>query len=587
MLDVVNAIIYGGLMIVAVLFWRRRRNAPSAWLAATFIALGSVVVQGLFVPEVDPARQPLPQFSPREIYTDVVIVVLLVFPYLLHRFVRSMQPTNKWWGWALDVGVVTIGVWTFILPGFLPPDVQPTGQYAAYTNAFLGFWALVLGSVSLSLWRAGRNRPGVVRNRMRLMSVAAVFMNLALLGSLFTDSASEDSGVLITQLLGWGSAAGFLLAFEPPEFLRRLWRAEEEVALRAAETGLVVASSPAEAANAIVGAANALVGGDGAEVRDQGGRRLASTGSAELTDAGPEDQIVVRGDLSSVVVHRSDLSPIFGENEESLLRQLCGHLDLALNRINAFQDSETARLAAERANTELTQLVYGVSHDLRNPLVTVIGFLNFVGEDPHGLSDTQRMALDRISVSAKYMEGLIEDLLTLSRIGRTDADTRRQSVARVVNDIAGDLMTRFEALSVEVDSDADVQMNPIRIRQLFTNLLENAARHGGRDPLHVTVSCRETDNGMVQVDVADNGVGIPPDERERVFQIFQRLDRFDADAAGSGIGLTMCRRIAEDSGGGIVILDVPGGTTFRLTLPRATPSSSGPSNPVLTSPRGA
>ncbi|HUG84772.1 MAG TPA: ATP-binding protein, partial [Euzebya sp.] len=112
-----------------------------------------------------------------------------------------------------------------------------------------------------------------------------------------------------------------------------------------------------------------------------------------------------------------------------------------------------------------------------------------------------------------------------------------------------------------------------RARQLFTNLVENAARHGERRPLTITVRSRGVDHGPVVVEVADDGVGIPAAERERVFQIFQRLGGFDVESPGSGIGLTMCRRIVEDVGGTIEVADAETGTILRLELP--TPSRSG------------
>ena len=279
---------------------------------------------------------------------------------------------------------------------------------------------------------------------------------------------------------------------------------------------------------------------------------------------------------STVVVHRSRLTPVFSEGEEVLLRQLCGHLDLALDRISAFEASERALREAERANTELSQLVYGVSHDLRNPLVTVLGFLDFITDDETPLSDTQIMALERITISARYMEGLIDDLLQLSRVGRTDNDPKPVAIAPLIEDIRTDLVPRFPDLDIRVAGDADVLINEVRARQLFINLLENAARHGGRSPLHVTVTCVSIDDGMATIEVADDGVGIPDEHRDRVFQIFQRLDRFDARTKGSGIGLTMCRKITEDVGGGIVIADSTSGTTFRITLPAVPPGQPSP-----------
>jgi|GEM_PF-2682809 len=569
--EAISWVVYGTLAVVATMFWRRRRTVPSAWLAATFVVLGGVVLQGALV---SPPADPPAQFSPWEVYTDVIVVGLLGFPYLLHRFVRSLRPTRRLSGTLADVGMAGIVVLTFAMPAF-PADGDFTPAQQIAQVVMLSWWAVLLASVSWVLWRAGRGRPGIIRSRMRLMSVAALLINLGLLGSVLGDAEGQNAAYIITQVLGWASAGAFLLAFEPPLFVRRSWRAKEETALRVAESRLVAATSATEAANAIVDAAAALVGGHAAEVRDADGAVLARS-TSERDDDPVDDRLEVRLSRSTVVVHRSRLTPVFSEGEEVLLRQLCGHLDLALDRISAFEASELALREAERANTELSQLVYGVSHDLRNPLVTVLGFLDFITDDETPLSDTQIMALERITISARYMEGLIDDLLQLSRVGRTDNDPKPIAIAPLVEDIRTDLVPRFPDLDISVAGDADVLINEVRARQLFINLLENAARHGGRSPLHVTVTCVLIDDGMATIEVADDGVGIPDEHRDRVFQIFQRLDRFDARTKGSGIGLTMCRKITEDVGGGIVIADSTSGTTFRITLPAVPPGQPSP-----------
>ena len=572
----ISWVVYGTLGVVATMFWWRRRTESAGWLAATFVVLGAVVLQGALVPAPDPADLPLPQFSPRELYTDLVIIGLLGFPYLLHRFVRSLREVTRLSDRLADVGMVGIVVLTLASPGF-PDQADFTPYQQVVQLVMLGWWAVLLAQASWALWRSGRGRPGIIRNRMRLMSVAALLINVALLGSTLGDAQSQDAAYVITQVLGWASAGAFLLAFEPPLLVRRSWRAREETALRTAESRLVAATSATEAANAIVDAAAALVGGTRAEVRDADGAVLARSSGGREEDRS-EDPLEVRLSRSTVIVHRSRLTPVFGEGEEALLRQLCGHLDLALDRISAFEASEKALREAERANTELSQLVYGVSHDLRNPLVTVLGFLDFITDDDTPLSDTQIMALERITISARYMEGLIDDLLQLSRVGRSDNDAKPVAIAALVQDIRTDLAPRYPDLVIEMDGDATVLMNEVRARQLFINLLENAARHGGRTPLVVTVTCVSVIDGGATIDVADNGVGIPEEHRDRVFQIFQRLDRFDARTKGSGIGLTMCRKITEEVGGGIVITDSTPGTTFRITLP-AVPLGQTPSGP--------
>jgi signal transduction histidine kinase len=114
-----------------------------------------------------------------------------------------------------------------------------------------------------------------------------------------------------------------------------------------------------------------------------------------------------------------------------------------------------------------------------------------------------------------------------------------------------------------------IRMNAVRARQLFTNLIENAARHGGRPDVCTRVSARRTDDGRTEISVADDGVGIAEAYREKVFGIFERLESRDSSTTGTGMGLAICRKIVEQVGGEIAIVPSTTGTDIRLTLPLA------------------
>ena len=109
--------------------------------------------------------------------------------------------------------------------------------------------------------------------------------------------------------------------------------------------------------------------------------------------------------------------------------------------------------------------------------------------------------------------------------------------------------------------------DPVGFRQLFTNLIENAVRHGGRRDLMVVVEGRECLDGGVELSVSDNGQGIPAEHRERVFGVFERLEG-PSTGAGTGMGLAICRKIVEVLGGGIGI-EGDHGTDVRIVLPAA------------------
>jgi signal transduction histidine kinase len=203
--------------------------------------------------------------------------------------------------------------------------------------------------------------------------------------------------------------------------------------------------------------------------------------------------------------------------------------------------------------------------------VTVIGYLELLQTDSaEQLGEEGHHYLERISSSARYMDSLIRDLLELSRIGRTQTETEPVQLQPIVEDIAAELRRTHQQARFEVVNVPDVVMNPVRARQLFTNLMENAVRHGGRDDITVRVSAGPGGSEFTSILVADDGAGIPPQYRERVFGIFERLDQ-EADTAtvGTGIGLSMCRKIVEQVDGSLTIDDTETGTTFRISLPSA------------------
>ncbi|MGH2722084.1 MAG: ATP-binding protein, partial [Actinomycetota bacterium] len=119
---------------------------------------------------------------------------------------------------------------------------------------------------------------------------------------------------------------------------------------------------------------------------------------------------------------------------------------------------------------------------------------------------------------------------------------------------------RFEIGALPV-----LSMNPVRARQLFTNLLDNAVVHGGRPDVTVRVAAVEAPDGSVVVSVSDDGVGIPERYREKVFGVFERLE--GRRGRGTGIGLAVCRKIVESIGGRIWIAVSEQGTDIRIEMP--------------------
>ena len=235
---------------------------------------------------------------------------------------------------------------------------------------------------------------------------------------------------------------------------------------------------------------------------------------------------------------------------------------------DAFSRERLARVSVERANTELESFVYTVSHDLNSPLISVLGYIDLLESD-HGDSLPEEAAffLDRIKASSSFMQSLIKDLLELSRVGRVQTEPDEVNLEQLFEEITEEVRGGHADIAVEVTRGLpDVLMNPVRARQLFANLVQNSVKYADRPDVRIEVSAEENGNGLVTVSVSDNGPGIPPDKREQVFGVFERLE---TGQDGTGIGLAVCKRIVETSGGRIWIADSADGTDMRVSIPVA------------------
>ncbi|MGP3535333.1 sensor histidine kinase [Microbacterium sp. RD1] len=234
---------------------------------------------------------------------------------------------------------------------------------------------------------------------------------------------------------------------------------------------------------------------------------------------------------------------------------------------------ELRRISRElgEANSQLEHFAGQVSHDLRNPLTALAGFIELAADSPE-LANAPRAAyaLARAESAASRMARMISDLLDYARIGGAAVRTEEIEVARVVEAVREDLDAALQqtGAAVTVHGAARVEADETLLRVLLQNLIANAIKFtdaSGRRP-DVRVRTDELFGGW-RLTVEDNGPGIPPAQRERVFELMERAA--DADVPGLGIGLSTCRRIAEAHGGRIGIeTSTLGGTGVWVVLPR-------------------
>ncbi|MDR7276182.1 sensor histidine kinase [Catenuloplanes atrovinosus] len=241
-----------------------------------------------------------------------------------------------------------------------------------------------------------------------------------------------------------------------------------------------------------------------------------------------------------------------------------------MHRAHAALNETVAEL--ERSNTELTNFAAVASHDLASPLAVVAGYLELL-TDLYGaqLDEQARGWIGTAARSVTRMQGLIQALLTYARAGNAPAVSRPADVAELLGHAMVDLRTEIREKQATVriaGALPPVSCDPTLIRQLLQNLVGNAIkyRHPDRPPT-ITVSGGPAEDGLVEIRVADNGIGIPPAHRQRVFDMFAMVD--PAKATGHGIGLSTCLRIVQRHGGRIGAEETPGGgTTIVFALPR-------------------
>jgi signal transduction histidine kinase len=236
----------------------------------------------------------------------------------------------------------------------------------------------------------------------------------------------------------------------------------------------------------------------------------------------------------------------------------------------------TAQL--DDANTELRAFAHTIAHDLRAPLRNVQGYADALLEDEAGnLSGSSRAYLTRIRAVTQRMDRLVSDLLAYSQLSRAELRLQAVDLGRVLRLALQDLDAQIRASGAHIDCAAPLPAalgNEGVLVQIFANLLGNAIKFvppGARPG--ITVSARLEDDAVI-VDVVDDGIGIPADKRDRVFDVFERLHG-EEQYQGTGIGLAIVKKGVERLGGSVSAEPAARGTVLRLRLRRPPESGGG------------
>lgn len=233
--------------------------------------------------------------------------------------------------------------------------------------------------------------------------------------------------------------------------------------------------------------------------------------------------------------------------------------------------------ALERSNAQLEAFAYVASHDLREPLRNVTAFSALLARRlKDRLRSDEVEILDILVDGASRMDALVRDLLEVSRVGRGDQPFAPVDLAEVVSLACDSLRMQIQSVGARVEVPPALPVltgNAAELTRVFMNLLANALKYRGPAPPVIAIRCTPESGGEWRIEVRDNGIGIERGQgyEERIFGLFQRLHRRAEYGGGTGIGLTICRKIVDHHGGRIrVESDGPGrGTTVIIILPGA------------------
>jgi signal transduction histidine kinase len=277
--------------------------------------------------------------------------------------------------------------------------------------------------------------------------------------------------------------------------------------------------------------------------------------------------------IGIIAARRIEVQP-FTESQIALLQTFADQAVIAIENVRLFKELEAANRELAAASKHKSEFLANMSHELRTPLNAIMGFSEALSERMFGeLNEKQAEYLTDINTSGAHLLTLINDILDLSKIeaGRMELElsdfhlpTALENALMLVREPAG---RRSIALHTSIDNRlGEIQGDERKIRQVVLNLLSNAIKftpEGGR----IEVAAVPKD-GSVEASVSDTGVGIAPEDQEKVFEEFRQVGTAEKKAEGTGLGLTLCRKFIELHEGKIWVKSEPGlGSTFTFTIP--------------------
>jgi PAS domain S-box-containing protein len=261
-------------------------------------------------------------------------------------------------------------------------------------------------------------------------------------------------------------------------------------------------------------------------------------------------------------------SPVIDENGE-IIKFVDLMSDIS-ERKQAEKEVKKYTKELERANRDMEDFTSTVSHDLKAPLRSIQAFSMLLVEDyADTLDETGRGYLEKVNESTKRMNTLIEDLLTLSRVGRKFTAVETVDLNKLLKEIKTDLSAQIREQGGEVAAGKlpSISTQRVWMKELFTNLIDNGLKFNKSGKPRAEISCEEREKDYL-FKVKDNGIGIEEKHLDNIFNLFEKLHS-QSEYEGTGAGLAICKKIVEGLGGALWVESKPGeGSTFCFTIPR-------------------
>ena len=607
LLQLIHHGVWVALAAIAVVRVARRPTRTSLDIALFFAGIALFVIESRVLAVVDlPGGEALRA-------AGVILVVAL--PYLLLRILDDFAPVRPWIMRASEASVVPSAV---VLLAFQDAQLP----LAALLYVVAAFAAVAIYSAAVAV-RVARGSSGVTRSRMRSIAAGAYFLGLGILvaGVGAVLPAATAVAAAVTQLCAVASALSFFVGFAPPGPVRRYWqipelrgflarastlprtgmdelvREIEEVAgrslgARAAiglwdETAGVLRFARSGGMPSVVGPGSPyLVWRSFAEqspvyVSDAATANPAAADEYRRVGVGPVllAPITAGERRLGVLAVTARREPIFAEEDLEFVRLMAQQAAVLMESRTLID--EAARVRAQEETARLKEdFVSAAAHDLKTPLTTIVAQAQLIERRAEREGRAGELpGIRRLVSETLRLSRLVEELLDASRLERgafemmlDDAD-----LAAVVREVATYDRPGVERIKLEVAGPLRGRFDARRMAQLVDNLIDNALKYS---PAQSSVEVRAwSEDGLARVAVRDAGIGIPPAELPDLFNRFRRASNVDHRRYGGiGLGLFICRGIAEQHGGRIwVETELGRGSVFQVEIPLrgAVPRSPG------------